>query len=189
MKDKPVNKSEPVLIEDLMETFGLNLKQAMFAIGLAKTGNQTQAHIEAGYTGTQQAHGSNASRLTNKDNVKQAYMSLLHELYPERAANFRLSKQKVLEDLEGIKSLAVQNIKEGKSTGGSYNAAVRASELQGRELGMFAQKHHHQHEHALIPDEMLLRKLAEDDPELAKSMADHLGVVIDVEFEEVEDVE
>ena len=182
-----VKDGDKLVVERLITDFGLNQRQALFVIHFVRTGNQRKAYELAGYSGDEESRSSNASRLIHKDNVVQAHLSLLHELYPERAADFRLSKQKVLEDLEGIKSLAVQNIKEGKSTGGSYNAAVRASELQGRELGMFAQKHHHAHEHALISDEMLLKKLAEDDPVLARTMADHLGVVVDAEFEVVED--
>ncbi len=122
--------------------------------------------------------------------VRAAYLSLLREKDRERAEDLRFSKQKIMEDLELAKMRVLEAVDTDPVKGSSaLNAFNRAAELQGRELGMFAQKHVHEHEHSVVPDAVLLKKLAEDDPALAKSMADHLGIIIDGEFEEVDDTD
>ena len=178
MKDKP----DKPLVEKLMEENGLNQKQAKFTLECAKGASQREAYTNAGYKAVGTNIDTSASHLASNNNVKQAHMSLLHELYPQQIEDFRLSKEKVLLDLEGIKVLAVQNIREGKAAGGAYNAVVRSSELQGRELGMFSQRrHHHEHEHSIVPDKMLLDRLAKSNPSLAQNLAEHMGVGMDGE--------
>ncbi len=120
--------------------------------------------------------------------VRAAYFSLIREHDKERAENLTFSKRKIMEDLEFTKIRVKEAMEvDAVKAASSLNAFNRACELQGREIGMFAQKHIHEHEHSVVPDDLLLKKLAKDDPELARSMADHLGIVIEGEFEEVDD--
>lgn len=169
-------------------------KQAKFVLEYAKSGNATQAHIAAGYKGTEDSHHANSSRLIGRDNVKGAYMSLLRELEPEYVEDLKLTKVKILEDLEHLKRQAAKNIADGKGGGGAYAGFTRATELQGRELGMFAQKYHHEHELSIVPDKDLLLSLAKSSPALAREMSKYLGVdiedeltVIEAEFEVIEE--
>ncbi len=181
-------KADTQTILKLMDEYGLNQRQAKFAIYLAlNNGNQTQAHKDAGYEAAKDiTHTINGSRLSSADNVKGAYISLLGEDLAEKSQKTALTKQKVVDDIELARNIAIDKLKEGKhAAGGVLNALVRASELQGRAAGMFITKHvKHEHEHAVVPTADLLKRLGLSNPSLAASLANHLEV-IDAEFEEI----
>ena len=93
--------------------------------------------------------------------------------------DLELSKIKVLEAIEADPVKAAS----------SLNAFNRSCELQGRELGMFTQKHMHDHEHSIVPDKALLERLSRTNPTLAAQLGVHLGVVLDGKCERFVDEE
>jgi hypothetical protein len=131
--------------------------------------------------------GSNANPERNSPLVRAHVLSLLQERDADRAKNFRMSKDKILQDLELAKQKVLEALDADPVKGASaLNAFNRSCELQGRELGMFNQKYFHEHTHSVVPDKALLERLSKTNPELANKLGDHLGVVIDGEFTEEE---
>jgi hypothetical protein len=160
----------------------LTPKQRIYvdAVGEGKT--REEAKAIAGYS-----PNTNSTPERNDPRVRAAVLSLLQERDAERAKDFRMSKDKILQDLELAKQKVLEAIDEDPVKGASaLNAFNRSCELQGRELGMFNQKHFHEHTHEIVPDKALLERLSKTNPELANRLSDHLGVVIDGEFTEEE---
>ena len=157
-------------IEKLKADHNLTAKQTQFVLGYAIHQNGAKAARDAGYS----PHTDSviASENLGKPNVKSAVVSLLREHMPEAAEKFNVTRDKVMEDLEYIK---IQSIDGAKP---SYMAAVRATELQGRAIGIgFERKVVHRHE--LVDTRQLINELRGQDDQ-----ADELGDIIDGELVE-----
>ncbi len=67
---------------------------------------------------------------------------------------------------------------------------MKATELQGRAIGMFAQQHQHRHEHSVVPTDSLIAQLQRSNPVLASELGKHLGLgdeAVEGEYEVIED--
>lgn len=98
--------------------------------------NATQAAIRAGYS-EKTAKEIAAENLT-KPNVAQA----VAERIKDREQRLEITQDKVLRDLEAIKTHAMQTSVDahGNVTMNNYASAIKAAELQGKHLGMFTEK-------------------------------------------------
>jgi len=104
----------------------LTAKQERFVTEYLADCNATQAAIRAGYSRkTAQAQGS---RLLSNVMVKEA-IEIAQEKLSRR---FRITQEQVLEDLA--------RLSEEAAAVGQFAAAIRAKELVGKHLGMFADK-------------------------------------------------
>ena len=89
--------------------------------------NKTQAAIRAGYS------KKSAGNIGEQNYRKLHIQKRIEELLQKRAEKLELTQDKVLKDLEEFKNLAKQEKQ--------LAPGVRASELQGKHLGMFVEKH------------------------------------------------
>ena len=121
MKDKSQEKNRtPVK--------GLSLREENFCISYATIGsdtysNGTKSAIDAGYS-EKSAHSA-AWRLLKKTKILQRNT----EIQQEQMQRLNLNSDKVLADLEHVRCEALRK--------GELSNAIRASELQGKSLGMF----------------------------------------------------
>jgi phage terminase small subunit len=114
-------------------------KHELFAQGLAKGLSADAAYQAAGY----KRDRGNATRLTANDSIQKRVV----EIQDKAAENVEVSKAWVMERLKEIVERAMQAVPhldhEGNPTGVyTYqgNVAIKALEMLGRELGMFAQR-------------------------------------------------
>lgn len=184
--DKP--RAEQVAV--LMDHHNLTREMSEFVLnavdgkvfGREVGGTRQQAYAAAfPNSKSPKCQSSNANRALNSPKVKPVYRSLLAEhdekADEERSSRFMLTKEKVVEDLELLKVKALREIDADRGSGGAFQGFVKAAELQGREIGMFAQNHLHKHEHSVVPNERLLERLSQSNPVLANELGRHLGVI------------
>jgi hypothetical protein len=98
-------------------------------LGYIQHGNATRAWLEAGYTGTREAAAVSAHRLLRSPKVADIIERKLDAARKRIGERVILSKDKVLRDLEVCKDLAIET--------GDVSPAIKATELQGKEIGMF----------------------------------------------------
>lgn len=126
--------------------------------------------------------------IRSRGNVRQAAKSLLQEYYRKESESFDLTQSKVVQDLEFLKLKAAESIDSEKPAAGAFNGFVRATELQGRALGMFNEIHHHKHDLKLsgVDSGVLLKQLSEQNPEAAAALQNVLKTtddeIIDAEY-------
>ena len=110
-----------------MGTPKLTDKQLMFCKEYIIDLNATQACIRSGYS--EKTAEQQASRLLRNVKVK----SEVERLKAIREKKVELTAEKVLKDIERVREKA-----EGSE---QYNVSLKASELQGKHLAMFTEKH------------------------------------------------
>lgn len=120
-------------------------KRLLFALKLVENnGNQTHAYLFAynNITDTDQAPKTlspqyetacnNASRVLTDARVSKLVETISHEATQAVIENVELSREKILQDLEEIKQKGIEINQLGP--------AARATELQGKEIGMFVDR-------------------------------------------------
>lgn len=112
----------------------LNARQQRFVEEYLIDLNATQAAISAGYK--QKWAGVNADKLLKNTNIKDA----LIEAQTERSKRTQITVDKVLTDIELIKQDAMRFDGEKMI---NHAAALKACELQGKNLKMFIDKVEH----------------------------------------------
>ena len=117
----PVTKELPILTP----------KQQAWVESFAKHGNATRAAAEAGYGGGYQALAAAGSRMLKNVKVK----AHLAAAVSSAAQRLEITKEQVLLWLDEIRSRCM-------TPGEEYNPqpAIRATELIGKELGMFVER-------------------------------------------------
>ena len=110
-----------------MATPKLTDKQLMFCKEYIIDLNAKQACIRSGYS--EKTAEQQASRLLRNVKVK----SEVNRLKAIREKKVELTAEKVLKDIERVRNKA-----EGSE---QYNVSLKASELQGKHLAMFTEKH------------------------------------------------
>ena len=104
----------------------LNERQKMFCKEYIIDLNATQASIRAGYS-------EKTARQMGSENLSKPYIQdEIASLIKEREERVKLTADKVLEDIERVRTLA-----EGSE---QYSVSLKASELQGKHLAMFTDK-------------------------------------------------
>lgn len=128
----------------------LSPKQETFCQEYIKDLNATKAGVRAGYS--EKTANEQASRLLAKVNVA----ARVQELMNGRAKRNELTADKVLNDIEEVRLRCSQGVevldKFGQPTGVwkfDSNAALKASELQGKHLKLFTDKVEHSFEKGL----------------------------------------
>ena len=104
----------------------LNPKQTRFVAEYLIDSNATQAAIRAGYS--EKTAKQIGSRLLTNVDVANAIAAGGSRI----ASRLEITAEKVLKDIENVRKLA--------TAGGIYASAIRASELQGKSIGMFEDK-------------------------------------------------
>lgn len=104
----------------------MNDKQKRFVAEYLKDLNATQAYIRAGYSEKGAAQG--AERLLRNVEVAAAVKAA----QTMRAEKLEITAEKVLRDLEEVRQHAVNTE--------DWAPAIRASELQGKHIGMFVER-------------------------------------------------
>ena len=114
----------------------LTTKQQMFVDEYLVDLNATRAAIRAGYS--EKTAQEQSSRLLSNVIVKAA----IDERMKDREQRLEITQDKVLRDLEAIKTHAMQTSVDahGNVTMNNYASAIKAAELQGKHLGMFTEK-------------------------------------------------
>lgn len=110
-----------------MDTPKLTEKQLMFCKEYIIDLNAKQACIRSGYS--ERTAEQQASRLLRNVKVKNE----VNRLKAIREKKVELTAEKVLKDIERVRQKA-----EGSE---QYNVSLKASELQGKHLAMFTEKH------------------------------------------------
>jgi phage terminase small subunit len=110
-----------------LDTPKLTDKQQMFCKEYLIDLNATQACIRAGYS------EKTANRIASENLSKLVIQEEISRLKLEREKRVKLTADKVLNDIERVRQLS-----EGKE---QYNISLKASELQGKHLAMFTDKH------------------------------------------------
>jgi phage terminase small subunit len=109
---------------------GLSDKQAAFAREYLIDLNATKAAIRAGYS--KKTAGQQGERLLKKVEIAR----VVQQAMDERSKETGITAAKVLADIERVRNLA--------ESGGEYNTALKASELQGKHLKLFTDKVQHE---------------------------------------------
>jgi phage terminase small subunit len=104
----------------------LTPKQQCFVAEYLVDLNATQAAIRAGYSARRAAEIG--YQLLHKTTVSEA----IQAAQLDRSTRTGLTQDKVLADIEQVRELAIQD--------GQYTAALKASEMQARHLGMFTDR-------------------------------------------------
>ena len=110
-----------------MATPKLTPKQLMFCKEYLIDLNATQACIRAGYS------EKTANRIATENLSKPVIKNEIDRLKAIREKKVELTAEKVLKDIERVREKA-----EGSE---QYNVSLKASELQGKHLAMFTEKH------------------------------------------------
>lgn len=110
-----------------MDTPELTDKQKMFCKEYLIDLNATQACIRAGYS------EKTANRIGTENLSKPVIKSEIDRLKAIREKKIELTAEKVLKDIERVRDKA--------ESSEQYNVSLKASELQGKHLAMFTEKH------------------------------------------------
>ncbi len=102
----------------------MNTKEARFVAEYLIDGNATRAAVRAGYS--DRSASQLGYRLLKKDHIRKA----IDEGRARLAKKAEVTAKGVLSDVQRVFELAVQ--------AGQYSAALKAQELLGRHLGMWA---------------------------------------------------
>ena len=156
------------------DKFGLTQKQRRFCEEFAKTGSPSKSYKIAFPDGSPANAASGAGNLLKKQSV-QDYIQTLHKSTEQALAEIVFDKKKLMTDLEGLKKGAAQEKQ--------FGPAVRAAELQGKELGMFREKTDISI-HA-VSDTELIQALAQEDLNLAAELSRVLNVPT-TEYKEID---
>jgi phage terminase small subunit len=132
----------------------LNAKQQRFVDEYLIDLNATQAAIRAGYSAKTASQG--AAQLLANIKVRAAVDAAI----AKRSGNLEITAEKVLRDLEASRLAAAKD--------GQHSAAIRASELQGKHVGMFVDR-----SETVITERMVVR--APDRPADAQDWASKHG--------------
>lgn len=110
-----------------MDTPELTDKQKMFCKEYLIDLNATQACIRAGYS------EKTANRIGTENLSKPVIKNEIDRLKAIREKKIELTAEKVLKDIERVRDKA--------ESSEQYNVSLKASELQGKHLAMFTEKH------------------------------------------------
>lgn len=112
-----------------MAAKGLNPKQTRFVAEYLIDLNATQAAIRAGYS------KHTAQEIGSENLSKPMIAAAVAEGIAKRASKLGITAEKVLQDIEDTRKAAAKELQ--------YATSLRASELQGKHIGMFVEKHEH----------------------------------------------
>ena len=138
-------------------------RQRMFVEEYVRTGKRTDSYQKV-YGCTFSAAKGSAGKMLQKPHVA-SYVDELRGTVQDIAQDIVVDKKKVLGNLNELRLVGLQEKQLGP--------AVRATELMGKEIGMFRDKVDHIH---TVSDEALVLALSQHDPELAKEAARALEV-------------
>ena len=110
-----------------MATHKLTPKQLMFCKEYLIDLNATQACIRAGYS------EKTANRIGTENLSKPVIRNEIDRLKAIREKKVELTAEKVLKDIERVRGKAEDT--------NQFNVSLKASELQGKHLAMFTEKH------------------------------------------------
>ena len=134
----------------------LNPRQVAFAQCYAAEGNATECYQRA--YGTEDRHqcGINGANLLKHHRVNALIQAISHRATAAAARRIEFTKEKIMLDLEAIKEKGMEINQLGPT--------VRATELQGKELGMFVDR---SEQIRRVADADLVEQLAALSPEMA----------------------
>ena len=154
--------------DSLKQEFGLNDRQARFALAKGMGSTNRAAYREAGYkASTKASMDATASALLCNPKVKAAIDYVFAQHIRELQQELHIDKAKILSDLELLKIKGLEN--------GKYGPAVRATELQGKAVGISFSKSLEAHPLDAVPTEHLIDAIAQGDQVLAKNLKEKLG--------------
>tara|TARA_R110002020_G_scaffold406420_1_gene616601 strand:+ start:3070 stop:3579 length:510 start_codon:yes stop_codon:yes gene_type:complete len=156
------------------DTEGLTQKQKVFCEEYVKSGSPSKSYRIAYTSGNPANAAGGAGKLLQQIKI-QEYIQSLARSTEQALAEIVFDKKKVMTDLEGLKKGAAQEKQ--------FGPAVRAAELQGKELGMFREKTDIS-VHA-VSDNDLIQALAQEDVNLAAELSRVLNIPT-TEYKEID---
>ena len=139
-----------------------------------KSGSPSKSYRIAYTSGNPANAAGGAGKLLQQIKI-QEYIQSLARSTEQALAEIVFDKKKVMTDLEGLKKGAAQEKQ--------FGPAVRAAELQGKELGMFREKTDIS-VHA-VSDNDLIQALAQEDVNLAAELSRVLNIPT-TEYKEID---
>ena len=112
---------------------GVKLRKALtdadrvFIDDYLKHGDATHAYHEAGFNGNNP--GPNGYKMLHKGAIQRFLKAAEHKAITKVARKLEITREKVLDDIE--------EARQGAITFKQFAAAIKASELHGRDIGMF----------------------------------------------------
>jgi hypothetical protein len=110
--------------------FPLNERDRLFIKEYLRSGNATMAYHAAGFNGNNP--GPNAYKMLHKAGIQSFLARVEQRAVSKVAGKMEITVEKVLEDLEEARTTALRAIPSPQCA-----AAIKASELQGKHIGMF----------------------------------------------------
>ena len=174
-------KKYPDVADDIYSLAKNAPKRLLYAIKLVSNGgNATQTYMAVYGEVRQEIAGSNTCRVNNDERVSRIVKRISHSETAALIEDLEFSKAKIMEDLEEIKQKGLEINQLGPAT--------RATELQGKELGMFVDRSEQIHR---VDDAQLFEQLAALAPDLVEGAKKALAlpgeVVSHPESEKIDD--
>ena len=154
---------------------GLTPKWRHFAEQYVRLKNAKEAYLSV-YACTPKVAEGNAKKLLSRPPVADYIQKLNAELNKQLPREVFMDKKKLMTDLEGLKEGAAENKQ--------FGPAVRAAELQGKELGMFREKT--DISVRTVSDQDLISAISAEDASLASELSRVLDISTD-DYQEVSD--
>ena len=155
-------------IHEIRRRFGLNERQAKFALAKGMGATNREAHKEAGYkVKDDNSMDANSSALVRNRKVKAAIDHVFAQHTQELREELHIDKTKVISDLEVVKLQATKNKQ--------FGPLIRAIELQGKAAGVSFTPGPHPTPADSLTDEQLVDALAQGDSVLAEALRKRLG--------------
>lgn len=108
----------------------LNDSDRLFIEHYLKTGNATESYLAAGFNGS--SAPTNALKMLKKKGIQDFLKAVKEKAVSKVAKRLEITVDKVLDDLESARTIALQSLPTPQCA-----AAIKASELQGKHIGMF----------------------------------------------------
>lgn len=106
-----------------------------------------------------------ANKLMKRPDVQELIATLREQVSADMAQRYAISRESIIRDLVDIqrKCMQAEPVKDGQGEPtGEYRfdaaGAIKATELLGKELGMFVQRVKHEHSVADLTDEQLIQR-------------------------------
>jgi phage terminase small subunit len=152
---------------------GLTPKWRYFAEEYVRLKNAKEAYLRA-YGCTPKVAEGNSRKLIRRPPVANYIQKMNAQLNKQLQREVFMDKKKIMNDLEGLKDSAAENKQ--------FGPAVRAAELQGKELGMFRERT--DISVRTISDEDLISAISAEDASLASELSRALDISTD-DYQEV----
>jgi len=109
---------------------GLSEADQKFIAHYLKTGNATESYHKAGFNGNNP--GPNGYKMLHKANIQDFLAKVGDRAVAKAASKLEITVDKVLQDIEEARLIALEALPSPQCA-----AAIKASELHGRHIGMF----------------------------------------------------